>query len=325
MTKLFETYMKLAIGAADAPSESNKLIEKIPEKLGHNHYGKVENVRELLKNTKIDSTTLVQTEFYNTVLEGAEPVKCMRNAVPTFRTSAGTLDVVYGETGTYAPEVAEGAPFPINVQDYSKRSFTIKKYGVRPLITRELIDRGLYDVIALEVQKAGARIENTLNQAMLSVILENSGNSSDCGGSGATPLSFLAKAQGENMADGFAADTTIVFPTCYAAIVGGLTGSPYGGLADQVTRSGAIPNVLGMNTMVCGVTDTSSTYTWGWGTDNYIGALVIDSKNAGAIAMEKDIYVDRFSDPVRELEGAVVGIRFGVNYLFANAACRVLY
>lgn len=320
--ELFANMLRLT---AAGPHEKNEILENIPEKLGCNHDGKKTTVKNLLLSTSIESTTLINTEFYQTVMEGAEPMKCMRNAIPTFRTNAGVLRVPLGETGTYAPKVAEGAEILTDTQDYDSRDFTVYKYGTKPMISQELIDRSMYDVIALEVAKAGARCENVLNQASLSVILENSGNSSDCGGSGATPLKFLAAAQGENTADGFTGDTAILFPTCYAAVVGSLTGTPYGGLADQATRTGTIPNVLGMSTAVCGITDTSATYTWGWGTDNYIGALVLDSRNAGAIAMEKDITVDKQIDVVRQVVNAPVSIRFGVNYLQANAACRVLY
>ena len=324
MTKLLKKYLQYAHAG---PAEQKHILESIPAKKAHYHDGKPETVRELLLSTAIESTTLVQTEMYNTVLEGAEPFKCMREAIPIFRTTAGTLRVPKGETGTYASIVAEGAEIPNLDQDYGSTDFTIYKYGVRPLITQEMVDRGLYDVIELEARKAGMRIENALNTESMSVILENTGNSADVGNTSATTATLLAnvaKAIGENQTDGFMGDTLILHPACYGSILGAFTGLAATSVGETAVRAGQIPTLLGMRVFVCSVTDTSSTYTWGWGVDGYVGGMVLDSRNAGAIAMERDIYVDRYQDPIRDLVGLSVKARFGYNYLHANASCRIV-
>ena len=317
------TYLKLA---SAGPGEAKQIIEhKIPRELTtYDSDGKVVRVRELLVSEAIESTTLIQTEMYNTVMAGAEPVKCMRQALPVISTRANTLRVPLGEAGTYAGEVAEGAEIPIDVQDYSYRDFTIKKYGVRPLITKEMVEDGLYDVIALEVQKAGARIENRINQAALSVVLENSGNSADCGGSGGTPVAKLAEAIGANQADGYQSNAIILHPGMAGAVMSAFT-SVATVMGEAITRGGMIGTLLGCPVYVTGVTDTSSTYTWGWGTDNYICGLVINKENAGATAMRREITVQKYDDPIRDLVGMGVTARFGCNYFFADAIARVIY
>src|SRR4030042_522195 len=57
----------------------------------------------------IADSTLVQEEVYKTVIEGTEPVKCMREVVPIFNTDTYSIRFVKGELGTYASKVAEGA------------------------------------------------------------------------------------------------------------------------------------------------------------------------------------------------------------------------
>jgi len=92
----------------------------------------------------------------------------------------------------------------------------------------------------------------------------------------------------------------------------------------EIMLTGKIPMLLGLKPFVCGVTDVSTTYVWENDTDGDIGAMVLDSKNAGAIAMEKDLYVDQLKDPVRDILNCVVKARFGYNYFNANAACRIV-
>ena len=321
--RALSTYLRLAHAG---PSEAKQILNRqIPRELTtYDCNGKVVRVRELLVSEAIESTTLIQTEMYNTVLAGAEPVKCMRQALPIISAKSNTLRVPLGEAGTYAGEVAEGAEIPIDVQDYTYRDFTIRKYGVRPLITKEMVEDGLYDVVALEVQKAGARIENKINQAALSAILQNSGNSADCGGSGATPVAKLAEAIAANQTDGYNSNCIILHPGMVGAVMSAFT-SVATSIGDAITRGGMVGTLLGCPIYTTGVTDDSSTYTWGWGTDNYIGGLVINRENAGAIAMRRDITVQRYEDPIRDLVGMGVTARFGCNYFFADAIARVLY
>jgi len=317
------TYLKLA---SAGPGEAKQIIEhKIPRELTtYDSDGKVVRVRELLVSEAIESTTLIQTEMYNTVLAGAEPVKCMRQALPIISAKSNTLRVPLGEAGTYAGEVAEGAEIPIDVQDYTYRDFTIRKYGVRPLITKEMVEDGLYDVVALEVQKAGARIENKINQAALSAILQNSGNSADCGGSGGTPVAKLAEAIAANQTDGYNSNCIILHPGMVGAVMSAFT-SVATSIGDAITRGGMVGTLLGCPIYTTGVTDESATYTWGWGVNDYIGGLVINRENAGAIAMRRDITVQRYEDPIRDLVGMGVTARFGCNYFFADAIARVMY
>jgi len=326
MTQFFEKYLALAIGAADAPHETKKIIETIPRALSAWNGNKIENVRELLLATDIVSTTLLQTEMYATVLEGAEPAKCMRQAIPTLRASAGTLTVPVGETGRYAPKVAEGAEHPVDNQTYTSRDFTIYKWGDRPLISQEMVDRGLYDVIALEVRKAGERIENTLNQEALSVILQNSGLAADCAAAAtaAATLAKTAEAISAVRGAGFNPDVIILHPEAEAFILQHFT-SLNTQVGTQVTMSGRIGTLLGCSVYTNNVTDNSATYIWDFDTNDDIGGLILDSKRSGAIAMEKDIYIDQYKDPVRDLVGCAVRARFGTNYLIANATARLQY
>ena len=152
-------------------AEQSRLLNKESFKLA---VGK--DIHKLLQSerTAIADSTLVQEEVYNTVLEGTEPVKCMREVIPIHPVDSYSIRFVKGEAGTYANKVAEGSKIEIDTQEYSKQDITIDKYGVRPLITNELIEDSLFSVVELELKKAGARLENALNREMLYKMLVDS-------------------------------------------------------------------------------------------------------------------------------------------------------
>ncbi len=310
------------------PGELKRAVEvRVPRKLAYlTDDGKVENARELLLSEGVAATNLIPTEVYATVVEGSEPAKCMRNVLPIFRMPTQVMTVPYGETGSYAPQVAEGAEVPIATQTYTPATFTAVKYGERPVITREMVADAKFDVIAQEIRKVGYKIENALNRRALSVILEGSGTAADCAaaGTGAAFVSGIAEAVAGLIGLGFAPTDVIYYPTAYGAVVDRVSGLN-GTSADSVLRTGRLPPLFGCNSHICGVADDSATYTWGYGTNDYIGGLVVDRNAAGGIGIREDITIEQYSDPIRDLVGMKVTARFDAARFIANATYRVQY
>lgn len=304
-----------------------EIIERdIPKELTHDFGGKIAPVREYLQTESIVGTTLVPAQVLATVIDGAEPMKCMRDMVPVYN-AAGKRSVVVplSETGTYAAEVAEGAEFEDDDITYTNATHTIKKYGSKPRITEEMISDGLWDVIAVETAKAGARCENTLNHVALGTLLEGSGDEIDTGAAN-TGLVAVTSAMAEMMANGFKPDRLVMHPTAAGAVL--QTFVPSGGyyaVGDQTTSGLLPPMILGMKAGICGTTTSSTTYTWGYGTDSYIGMLLLDSMHAGAIAMNQDLTVTEFRDPIKDLRSFTVKMRFGCATHQSYAAERIEY
>lgn len=312
-------------------------IPLVEKQLGHVYMitgedGKIGKARDLLLSEGIETGTLTQTEIYRTVLQGSEPVKCMRQMVPIFRMNSNVMQINVGETGTYAPFIAEASEIPINTQDYTARTWTSKKWGERPVITREMVDDALFSVIELEILKTGNRIENTLNQWMLQVLMDNAGNEHDLAAAISTNGGIKAAiaARALCVADGFVPDRIITNPALtpylYYDFVPG-----YNPVAQEITISGQLPSLMGCKVAECGVScsssssPTASTQTWGDNTDGYMGMLVFDSKSCGGIGMRQDTRVEEYKDPIRDLVGMSVTMRAACQYGVANAIARVEY
>jgi hypothetical protein len=321
MTQLFKTYAKIGIEEPNGRA-LQRIVETIPRSLGAVHDGKIEPVRELLLSTAIESTTLLQTEMHATVLEGAEPWKCMRQACTVLPMKANTLTIPVGEVGSYAPEVAEGAEIPISDQDYTAVTLTAKKYGVRPMITDEMVADALYPVMEMEIRKAGAKLENTLNQIALTNLIDNtSANEHDASGSN-LGIKAIATAIKLVKADGFIPDRIVLHPDAEALIMAEYI--PTGYVGAEAAQSGKLPNLLGLSPFITNVADASS-QTWEYNSDGDIGMVVFDSGNSTVIGERQPITVKRFDDVIRQLQGGTVSARWAVGTLQANAGARIEY
>ena len=312
--------------------ELKKTVEKsVPRELSYHDFdGKVVNARELLISEGIQGSTLIPTEIYATVIEGAEPVKCIRNVLPIVPMKGMIMKMPYGETGTYAPVVAEGAEIPIQDQTYTDATFTAAKYAVRPLITNEMIDDALFGIIAEEIRKSGSRLENALNYKGMDVFLSNydSGNLEACGGAGATPLLFIAKVVADLNKNGFTPDKLILHPSCLGAVMA--ESIPlYNTFAVEVIKNGAIGDIMGCNTYKNGValaTSTTNSKTWGFASSaSYVGAIMIDSTRAGAIGMRQDIKVEQYADSIRQMQGISLSMRFDIQPFLSKAIGGITY
>lgn len=305
-------------------SEATQLMEKPSTKtiLGDKTY------KALLQSNAIQSSNLLQEEVHTTISEGAEPFKCLRNILPIIRTDTYSVRVVKGETGTYAVDVAEGAKVPIDTQQYSKQDITIKKIGTRPIITNELVEDCLWDIVQLELSKAGARMENKLNRDCLKeLLLAATGDITDIDPDG-THLSVtdLAKARADVESQNYMPDTLITHPSAEGYLLqdSNLVYASYYGSSSPLI-SGKLPRVMGLTPHTLSVTTGYTTDAWS-GTDasaTYNG-IVLSAKDCAYIAMRRDLTVEEYNDPIHDILGIACTMRYGVEVIQNKAKVLIL-
>jgi hypothetical protein len=295
--------------------------------------GKVHPARELLLSESVESSTLIQTEINRTIMDGSQPARCMRDAINVIPMTSNSMQINIGESGRYADFVGEGAEYKLRNQKYTARTWTAKKIGEIPLCTKEMVDDALFAVIELEVAAAGEAVENTLNQWMLQVLLDNAGNEYDInaavgvlGGAAA-----LREAKALIKADGYNADTFVYHPQVETYIFKDYTPIAYNPVAQEQMRTGLLPMILGCKPYECGVdlsttsVPTKSTYLWSAPADASIGMCLFNKAKAGYIGMRQDLFVEDYRDPLKDLVGGKVSMRVACQYGLANAISRVEY
>ncbi len=277
-------------------------------------------LRKLLQTEGIESTTLIQTEFSKSVLEGAQPAMSARNWLPLIRIKTNAFDWPLRPAATYATKVGEGASSPAAEMDYSKRQFTTYKISQAAEISEELIEDGLYDVINMEIQNAAAACEMRLNRDAITSLKDNAGTTVDTAGS-ACSVTFLASAIKGVQAAGYTPDTLVMASQAWYGLMtdSNLVYTAYAG-TDSTLKTGKVFPVFGLKAHLCDVTTADG--LWGGDADDDM-ALVIDSKKAGGIAMRRDLTTKKFTDVRRDLQGAVVSMRYDTKYLQAGASAVI--
>jgi len=276
-----------------------------------------ERLRQLLQTTEIQPEFVLKEEVVKQVLTGAQHVLCMRDALNVIKMNGNSLvyPLTEGETG-YAQEVAEGAEIPVAANSSITRVvFQPKKVADRPMITRELIEDGQFDIIRLELEKAGMRMENKLNRDAIEMLLTNASNSVTWDST--NPLSSLASAITEIKKDGFIPDTLILTPEAEGDLLKSetLLKVAYAG-NDEALRGGNIgTKLMGLKVYTLTATDSNGSWT------GSVKAVVFAKNHAGAIAIREDLTTEEYRDPIRDLEGAIIKMRYDVKPFFGGAIC----
>lgn len=282
--------------------------------------------KTLLQSDARQQSNLLQEEVYNTISEGAEPWKCLREIVPIIRTDSYSVRIVKGETGTYAEELAEGANVPIDTQVYTKEDISINKIGTRPLITNELVEDCLFDIINLELQKAGMRMENKLNRDVLLEILTDATTTDIDPADAHIAVTDLARARAGVASENYMPDKCMFHPTAEGYLLqdSNLVYASFAGTASTL-HTGQIPKLLGMTPYTCSVTTGSTGHYWD-GTDaaNHYYGLCIDSKASTYLAMRRDLTVEQYDDPIHDLKGISCTMRYGTATIQPKAANLIL-
>jgi len=287
-----------------------------------NNFNKQE--KQLLLS-EVGETDLVSRELIAAIVQGAERRQSARKLLPIINTNSNTCRIVCNTdpSGQYAPYVAEGGAIEQDSIIYDETDVTIKKAAVAPYITNELIEDEKFDWIELELQRAGAKLENKLNQEAITTMLDSISMTNDIDPAGThIALSDIGRAKMEVDNMGWNADSLFLEPYGYAYMI---DETNFGDITKGDNK------VIGLNASILdakadSVSGNASRYRFWDGVDtgyHYCG-LVFDSMNFAAIVMREDINTNKIKDPIHDLTKLTAKMRFGIGVYNPNAGCRVL-
>lgn len=276
----------------------------------------------------INDSTLVQEEIMGTIFEGAEPAKCWRDIIPISTAESYQTRIIKGESGYYADEVSEGGAIPIDTENYTAITVPIKKYGKRPVITNELIDDCQFDIVERELRKAGMAMENQLNRIVLNEILDNvSTNTLNPAGTHFA-VSDIALARSKILkANWPGVDTLVTHPTAEGYLLqdSNLAYASYAGTTSPL-YTGQLIKLMGCTPYTCTVTEQASSPVWDDTTaGSDVTALVLSSQDLGVIRMKQDLKVENYDDPIHDIVGISLLMRYGAKVVNETAACKIYH
>lgn len=317
----------LEFAYADSINERKALLEN-PEfiaRLGEDTVNEITK-KQLLETDAINESSLLLEKVLETVYAGAEPFRCMRDVLPVAKTDKYVTRVVTSSAAGYAEEYAEGAEVADVTTDYDYTEIKSKLVMTGTKISNSLIEDSLFDIVELEIEKIGARLENKLNRDAVLAILSGADSGNDVDPNTATfTVSHVADAIGKVKQNNYFADKIVWHPYAEAQLWkdSNLVYVNRAG-TDETLRSGKIGTLLGLEPYTTSVTTGDSTYYWDTTDgDNHFMAFVLDSKNAGLITMRRDISVKNADNILSDTVTVVGAMRYGVGVIRSDAIARI--
>jgi len=269
----------------------------------------------LTRGAATEGQLLTERKIYDTLIEAVNKKMLDRSLAAIYIGPGGIpgssvdIDTVDPDSQTVY-RIAEGAEVPLNVESYSSFNMKPVKYGVRPLITREMQEDSKWDLIAHNVRTVGTELAENETALIVTDALDNAGNT-QAGGANIT-VSDITRAM-QYLEDNDYNPTDIIVGPEVANDLRNIDSfsewDKSGGVSPQDNLIGTI---YGMNVIrVSGNLMTTTT------------SYVIDKEHAYVITEKRPITIERYDDHTHDMTGVVVTQRLKVRQLRANAICKI--
>jgi len=284
-----------------------------------------EEQRELLETSAVNATYFIREKIFESVMEGAEKVRCMRDVLPSFKMGGAGKDyrfVLHENRNGTLKEIPPTSEYPIPINEsYREILFQNKKYGEICQIEDELISDSMFDVIEMRMRDLGERAENTVNTRALDILVGCANN---------TNISYSPNEPFWSIADsikwikmcGYTPDTLVMTPE----FEGKLYTDPhwrydYSGEVGNFRKISIGKKILGLTPWVCSV--DSSNGSFGGAGAGAVKAVVMQADKAGAFSFKDDIGLDKFNDPKNDITHVKVRIRFDAECFFGPSIALI--
>ena len=187
-----------------------------------------EQVRPKLKEMVLSDQAYAVAEINRIVWEALQPNLIFRELVTIWHTNNPTYRFIRAILIPRAYDVAEAAEIPIAGEKYDYVDVTMRKIGVRPQISRELVEDAVWDVVARQLAEGGramAQKENELGIAILNTSASSSNNyqgygcTQDCASHGTLAYGDIVKGIGQLRGQNAFPDTLVVNPSEEASVL----------------------------------------------------------------------------------------------------------
>jgi HK97 family phage major capsid protein len=208
--------------------------------------------------------------------------------------------------------VGEGAEFPIDVEEYTSFNLKPAKYGVQLRITKEMTEDSKFNLLSMNIMRAGKEMAENENSLIISNALDNATNTVS-GGAAITIANITRAVQYLEDSD-YQATTFFVGNEVLNDLrnIDTFVEANKVGNTDMIAK-GFLGTIYGMNVIRvstnAGMTTTS--------------AYVTDKNQAYVIAEKRPVTVEGFKLNVFDMEGVVVSQRIVVRQLRASAIAKI--
>ena len=272
---------------------------------------------------------------------GADITPLVSNVVDT---PGSTLKINVETDGTFIPHLASsGGEAPDETIETAQGTITPRLFNINIAVTNEMIEDSLFDQIETHVRVAGKAMGEFSTKMCLFPIMDDhratattyrvdgAYNTISAGGD-YVYLSDIMEAEGQNAIDGFTSTHAIIPPHSPATLLRGEgAGTPWGSnlVKDIDLKANPIANLCGMDvvrTMHMTTSDTPAALQYYSGLYSTTWHALILNKTYGIQTVRKRwLKIENYSDPIKDLVGAVVSARQGHLVAYADACCVISF
>jgi len=275
------------------------------------------NIQEFLAtDAGTEGQLLIERKIYDTLIEAVEKKRIGRGLAAIYIGPNGipgsSVDIDLVDVDSLAVvRVAEGAAVPIETVGYSSTNVKPKKYGVRPLITKEMQEDSKWDLIAHNIKVAGIEVGENEDALIVSDALGDAANTVT--GGATITIANITRAMQYLEDEDYAPTDLLVGPEVANDLRNIDTFHEAHKLGSrEMHTTGFLGTILGMNVhLIAG--DILNT----------LHAYVIDKNHAFVIVEKRPVTIERYDDATHDLSGVVVTQRIAVDSLRTNAICKI--
>lgn len=274
----------------------------------------MQRLQEILTRSAEDET--IESEIYDVLIQSVKAnlvatnllaIRIGREGIPG---DSVTIDLT-DKNVQLVHEIGEAAEVPLEIGTISSFTLKPKKYGLRPLITKEMMEDGKFDLMQYNLQEAGYQMARRLDGLLLAQIEagDSAASNTVSGGTAITVANMNTAIYNLENADYNATD--LVISPAVAMDIRNID------TFVEADKAGVTNPSKGLLGKIFGMTVWQSTQV----TANY--AYVIDRQHALALAEKRPITIERYDDVTRDLSGVVITARWDMRYL-RDGACAVI-
>jgi len=274
-----------------------------------------EFVKPKLKEFILSDQAYAVAEINRIVWEALKPNLIARDVVTVWHTDRPTYRFIRAILAPRAFRVGEASEIPSAGEKYDNLDVTVYKIGLRPFVSREMIEDAVWDVVARQLAEGGRAMAQKENEDILALLNTQAAVGNNYQGYGATAaaaspgnlqysdiVGAIAGVRGQNAFP----DTLIVQPSEEGDLLKDekfIHTFYFGGLMRKALGPQEyFQQMLGFRTL------TTTLQTSG-------KALMLDSTRHAGMVIRRDVTVENVVDPIKDLAGASLTERFNIGVL----------
>jgi HK97 family phage major capsid protein len=273
-----------------------------------------QRLQELMTTTT--EPEMIPSQIYNTVIDAVKDKLIGTNLlalrIGPDNIPGSSVDVVTQDVNSMTVyTLGEGQEVPISLEAVSTFNLKPVKYGLRPLITKEMVEDNKWDIIQRNLTESGYAMARKLDSLIIAQIeAGDTAASHTVTGGTAITIAKITEGMYNLEYDGYTPSDFVVSAEVAQDIrnIDTFVEADKAGITNP--SKGLIGTIFGMRVWQTNMATAKYAY-------------IIDKDHAVVLAEKRPITVEKYNDVTRDLSGVVLTARWVSRYLRANACCVI--